>query len=712
MSSILAQIKTINTSTFAGTDPIHAAIYGTVIISLTDADTGNPVNGNNIVVDYNETLSGTTTAKTATIPGQSIIIYVGVIKDIANGIINYWTVTGQSDVPNPAPPVNQCDLKINYISVLKPESAPAAADAQISVNATSSYLPIQYSLDNITFQTNNVFTGLHGGGYTIYCKDANTVGCMATAQVTIPITQNLLAADPSVALTGSNTSRWNAAFNPVVFTYQRKDFEVTGVLIDSSNSNAKLNVNGDTSALAAAITANNNVISSAAAQGVTILNFTNYYVYVNAGPYIGTFLAVSADGSSITINMPYAGNGTGFVNSNQLKPYYKVLTNITYLDPLTNTFSTITSINRPDSTGITKADISNFLQSLLRAKDDSDYTQTNFRDSNLSASYTIQYAEQYDDITSTTGGTITSPYISIATPFYVMYTARQLQSKYGGNLAQYVPFPTAQQAAWVTEFTEPVYSNAYPFDLSFIYGEALAGLQLYYKITLLDINRQPLTTNAITSYLLNEDSSWLLNQDSSKLIIAQQNLVSTPIVEHIGLNRLLINQNFQLDAYYFTIALFYNDTDSNPIQITQLQTVRIDHTPDINSVYMRWIGLTGSWNYYRFIYNQEISLDVQTATIIKNFVSDWENQDVIEEVISKDAGQKIKLTAEDLSIADIKGLQSIKYSPKVQMMINASPVKWQTVVLNTATFSEYETLNGVAPFSITFNQPSINIQTQ
>ena len=144
----------------------------------------------------------------------------------------------------------------------------------------------------------------------------------------------------------------------------------------------------------------------------------------------------------------------------------------------------------------------------------------------------------------------------------------------------------------------------------------------------------------------------------------------------------------------------------------QDQLIRIDKSPDINSVYLRWVGLTGSWNYYRFIYNQEVSLDVQNATIIKNYVFDWENQDAIEEVIGKSAGQKIKVTAEDLSVADIKGLQSLKFSPKVQMLVSKSPVKWQTIVLNTATFSEYETLNGTAPFSVTFNLPSINIQTQ
>jgi hypothetical protein len=203
-----------------------------------------------------------------------------------------------------------------------------------------------------------------------------------------------------------------------------------------------------------------------------------------------------------------------------------------------------------------------------------------------------------------------------------------------------------------------------------------------------------------------------LNQDGSKLVIATQILTTTPLLNYLGLNRISINLAMPLEAYYFTLAVFYNDTNGNPVQLTQTQTIRVDHTPDINGVYMRWIGLTGSWNYYRFNYNQEISLDVQNATIIKNFVQNWQTQDGIEEVISKDAGQKMKLMAEDLSVADIKGLQSIKYSPKVQMLVNTNPVKWQTVVLNTATFSEYETVNGQAPFSITFNMPSINIQTQ
>jgi hypothetical protein len=676
-----------------------------VIVSIFLVDENNQaVNGDNIIVTYEQNLNGNITDSAVTIAGQGLVIYRGTY------VAGYsWKIISQSDNPNPEPPVVQCDLEISYINVDNPESSPGAFDAQITVNATSSYLPIQYSTDNVTFQTSNVFTGLQGGVADVYVKDANPTGCTAIQPVNIPVTKNLLVADPSVTLTGGNMSRWNAAFNPIVFTYQRKDFEVTGITADSTTGNAKVTINGDMSTISTAITTNQTVISNAAAQGITVINTLNIYVYLNAGAYAGVFTVIAADNTSLTLNTPYTANATGFININMLRPYYKVFTNITYTAPLTSTSTTITSVNRPNSAGITQADISNLLQSLLQAKDGSDYTQVNYPDTNLSASYTIQYAESYDD-GSATGKT--SAYITIAEPYYVLYTARQIQSKNGGNLAEYVPFPASQQAKWITDFTEPAYSNNYPYDISFIYGETLAGLQLYYQITLLDINRQPISGNALTSYLLNEDSSWLLNEDESKLVIASQNLANTSITEQTGLNRLLINTGFPDGAWYFTIALFFNDTNNTPIQVTQLQTVRIDRTPDINSVYLRWIGLTGSWNYYRFIYNQEISLDVQNATIIKNFVTDWENQDGVEEVISKDAGQKMKVTAEDLSINDIKGLQSIKYSPKVQLMLSANPVKWQTVVLNTATFSEYETINGVAPFSITFNMPSLNIQTQ
>ncbi len=707
--TIVANIAQANT-TVSGT-----RLSGDMVIYLYDAETGQPTNGNYVTVTFTQDIDGVISTQQVSIAGQSQVVYSGTLADNGSGdtegFFTRFQINSVSDVPDPAPPVNACNLVISYITVDKQESAPAAADAQITVKATSSYGPIMYSLDNITFQASPTFTGLTGCVKTVYVTDANS--CTATATVTVQTLNSLLTASPAVTLPGGNISRWNAAFNPVVFTYQRKDFEVTRVDPDTVSGNAIVSVNCDTSLIKTTLAANAQAKANAALLNVVLTNNNPVYIYISTSAYTGVYEVISiTDDGKVVINTPYLSTAVGFMNINLLRPYYQLRTQISYIDALTGRPNTITATNRPDNTGLVKADISNFLQSLLRAKDGSDFTQINYRDSNLSASYQIAYAEYWDGKLAS-GQSL--DYNTIADPYYVLYAAKQLGERYGGNLAAYVPFRTVVDdsllAKWITDFAEPAYSNGYPFDIGFIYSDDLIGLQLYCELTPLDINRNPLGGGPQTTTLLNDDGSWLLNQDGSKFIIAGQTVVNTPVPAQLGLNRLRINTNFDPEVYYFNLTLKYDD-GGTPRSITQTQTIRIDDAVDEQSVYLRWIGLSGSWNYYRFVYNQEVSLDVQNAVIIKNYVSDWENQDSIEEVIGKNAGQKVKVMAEDLSISDIKGLQSIKYSPKVQMLVNKNPVKWQTIVINTATYSEYETLNGQAPFSVTFNLPSINIQSQ
>jgi hypothetical protein len=664
-------------------------IYANVYIELFDTTTGQPANGNNIEVDYSTTFKGAVTVHTVSIPGQKLLVEQNALMieydDAGNVYEKQYAITRTGQMPAPAPPVSVCDIAINSINVDKPESAPGAADAQISINAFSSYLPIQYSLDNINFQLSNRFTGLTGGQKTVYVKDAGVLNCSTSKTVSVTTLNSLLVKEPSVTV-GSNISRWNAAFNPVVFTYQRKDFAVTNTNINSVDGKVKLFVNTNTS----------NVLK-------------DDMVYVDAGPYKGVFKVLQSGVNYLVIDTPYTSTAIGFININRLRPYYKVITEISYTD-VDGQAKIIRSNNRPNNAGLIKADIANFLQSMVQVKDTSNFTAANYRDNNLSASYQIKYAQQWDDPDN--GNEVMSAWVSIPHNYYVLYAAKQLGDAYGGNLAAYVPFINGQPPAkWLTDFAEPVYSNNFPFDIGFIYSEHLLGLDVYLELVLLDINRNPLDGSAQTSNLLNEDDSWLTNQDGNKLVITRPTTAAEPLLKQLGLNRLLIDSSFSPEAYYFTIALKYND-GGIPKQLTQTQTIRIEKHADDQSVYLRWIGLSGSWNYYRFVYNQEVSLDVQNAVIIKNYVSDWETQDGIEDVISKTAGQKVKVMAQDLSVADIKGLQSIKYSPKVQMLISKDPIKWQTIVINTATFSEYETINGQAPFSLTFNLPSINIQSQ
>ncbi|WP_114940451.1 hypothetical protein [Mucilaginibacter endophyticus] len=675
---------------------------GDVFISIIDADTRQPTNGNNCEVTYQRNQNGITNNYTVIVAGQSFPLYSGVIRDFEyspqGDMIrsDYVSFTLISVKAGNTPPVNPsvCDLKINYIDINKIESAPGAADAQITVHASSSFASISYSIDmGQNWQSSAVFTGLSGGLKHVMVKDSNPLGCTDTADVSIPTATNLLTGDPSVALPDGYVSRWNAAFNPIVFTYQRKDFTIKSITADSEKGYASISINANLN--------NTNTGLAKVKEGDKV------YLYTPA--YKGIYIVDKVIGiSTIVINTPFAGDDiTGFININSMYPYYELHTRITYTDPLTNASATIKSVNRPDNTGLIKADLSNFLQSLLRPFDGNNYNQIDYRDTNLCAEFTVEYAQHYDD-GSAEG--FTSNFNQIQHPYYVVYAAKQLGDKYGGNLAAYVP-DINSPAQWITDFKEPAYSAGYPFDIGFLYTGEMSTLQPYCQLTLLDINRNQLPGGSEPDYLQNEDNSWILNEDGSKFNIGNQTSFTMPLSGLGGLHRLVINANFPPEAYYFNLQIRY-DNENGSHSLTQLQTMRIDDAVDDNSVYLRWIGLSGAWNYYRFVFNQEISLDVQNAVIIKNFVQNWQSQQGIEEVISKSAGQKMKVMAEDLSVNDIRGLQSIKYSPKVQMLMNKNPVKWQTIVINTATYSEYETRNGQAPFSITFNMPSINIQTQ
>lgn len=661
---------------------------GAYYIQIVNAQ-GNLTNGNGVVVQYQQVLNGVPGAiQSVSIPGQEKKIYNGVIHNETTDV-NYILVNSAPPVPDdPTPNPSEPDLALQSIQVTQKADA-AGNNGKVKVNATSSNQPINYSIDGGAVNHTGLFTGVTAGLHTLTLTDASEAEIIQDFYV--DKAEALLFKDPALT-TGGYSSRWNAAFNPIVFEYHRKDFEVTAIAQDATTLKPKIDVNTDISAI---------VIGD--------------YVYLDAGltdgesTYKGAYKVLAKYSSNgIIIDADYVASDTlaGFMNSDTLRPYYKIVTRVKFVNPVTGRFETVEHTARPLITGVAKADISNLIQSVLKTSPDlSDYTQVNFRDMGLGISYQISYAEQWENSTPV--------YTEVNTPYYAIYSAKQLGEFGGGNLYDYVTQQGGGKLAkWLSDFTEPTYSQGSPFDLPFIYSEKVAGLDLFVKITALNINRQPLGDGEITTYLLNEDGSFLLQQDGYKFIIARQQLVNTPIVEHVGLNRLLINQDFGPQCYFLQVQLFYTDGEDNDIAVTQPIIVRVNQECTNNDVYLRWIGLNGSWNYYKFRYNQTVTLDVQNPVLVKRYVADWQNDETIEDVVSKDASQKVQVYADMIDKNDVDGLRSIKFSPKVQILTAKTPLKWQTIVVNTSTFNEYDTqISGGTDFSITFNKPSINIQT-
>lgn len=805
--------------------------FGQVSISIYDASTNLPTNGDNCTVFWNQNINGAISDESAVISGLSTPIYTGLIFDSASdGFFTHFTITGLEPGTGIPPDPAADDLRIVNI-ITTPESAIGAADGTITINATSSFPAINYSLDNSTFQSSNIFTGQLSGSGTAYVNDTN--GGDISSPYTIELLGNILATDPTVDLGNGNLSRWNAAFNPIWFKYQRQDFEVTSITLDTDTGNILVAINADMT---------NVKVKSVITTLYGDINSAGDFVYISTSKYGGSYEVLSKTAGTLVLNTPHTvDDTTGFININSLRQSYYIQTVITFVNQLTGKFATITSNNYPFPDGHCNVDLSSFLKSLLVVKDYSSYNLLNYRDLQLSASYTISYAEVW------TGNT--PVFASITRPYYVLFIARQLQQLGGGNMQEYVPYINGfQPAKWLTDFTRPVYNHLFPFDLGFIFSEYMVGLSPYYIVLLYDINMTLLSDQSVgDSFLLNEDGSFILQQDGGKFIIAEQSLVNYPIVEYVGLNRLLINFTPPSLCWYFSVQLKYdtggapaifnvalteatspdfidgngqlkingndvldiyssgsksfttaagsaysfqaiapgtsaaanpkirltitrtigagsttviydnqipaiaganmvktgiaqidatytvqittadtttpvtliNIADTTPVTVqtyplTVPQICRIDQNTTDRQVYLRWIGLLGTWEYYTFSYNQTKILEVFNTVTIKNFIVNWETTDTIIDVISKNANEKMTVYGENITFDDILAVRGLKTSPKSQIFIGpvVSGYNWLTINSGDATYTEIETRINAYSLAITFSLPEINLQFQ
>ena len=188
-------VATINQSCSGSQASTSFVIPGPAITTtVTNTSCGNNTGiinatGSGTTAPYTYSIDGITFQASGIFNGLGAGVYTVTVRD-ANGCKS----TASVNVLNSSGPA------LTYTST---HADCGNNNGSITASATGGTAPYTYSINGVTFQSGNFFTGLTGGNYTLTVKDAN--GCINAAVVSIsssPAPQ--LTAIPAAATCGSN----------------------------------------------------------------------------------------------------------------------------------------------------------------------------------------------------------------------------------------------------------------------------------------------------------------------------------------------------------------------------------------------------------------------------------------------------------------------------------------------------------------------------
>ena len=250
---------------------------------------------------------------------------------------------------------------------------------------------------------------------------------------------------PSTTISG-NTSKWNAAKNPIVYKMTRKDFAITAV----ANSGGALQ-----------ITVSANLTTLTTAQGGAVVIGSKLWVVTDNGVYNALYTVVSVTNAASSVVTFEASTftsaaTTGYINLMQRTNYRVQIGVYNAANTLLSTLS-----YSPDKSGALVIDVSTPLLNSLSVDNVADYV-AGFTTQDETTAY-VKFYIKYLEIWTSSAETETN---DSANQFFALYGARQIGDLYGGNLAEYVNYEDATPLAqFLTKFTRPSIWRGYPFSI-------------------------------------------------------------------------------------------------------------------------------------------------------------------------------------------------------------------------------------------------------
>lgn len=510
-------------------------------------------------------------------------------------------------------------------------------------------------------------------------------------------------------------SYWFAGDNPIVFECERQDAAVQ--MVYPINANA---------------------FFIQIASGITDSSQVGRSLYFNSNQYNGTYEILSVNtGSGVTlieVSGTYLGTtSNGFINLSADNYYVEfvatsVIDGSTYTDTIRLT---------PSANGTFNLDMSDIVVKYLANKNSRVYgSGVNNPDEPHTGYFTLKYRTVI-----TYNGTITSNYslVSGGNPFYFIKGALQFGAEYDSNLANYVPLwgnatlastepDVSNQAKFLTKFTKPIYNEGWPFDLSFIYSEALHGQQVQKVELFKDLNGNSVGAgssfadldsdgleyvnqlNLIGTYSVAVETLNIylrINNTGSDALTAPQTFTSRvrPLIETSAGNLVLpLTSAFAVDyadGYYEQFA-----SGATPdLIITEVLPIEVVQCDKTAPFYLCWLNKLGGYDYYMFEGDQDYKVNTKTTEQYEQYfdrlsVSERRSYD-----LSTDRVDSFTLYAESIPKAHLNGLLDLLTSSEVYKMEQDGTRK--RLLVKDGNFTPYSIESNVGTMTIDVEMPDV-----
>ncbi len=268
-------------------------VTATTVATACGASTGSiTILGTGGVAPYQHSINGAAFFATNIFNGLAAGNYVAYVRD-AGGCIGTVTVT----VAASAGPL---------ITAISTASSCTANTGTITATGTGGTAPLEYSIDGITYQPGNIFTGLAQGIYIVYVRDAN--GCIKTTTVTVANASGLALSVATISASCGNNGTITATATGGVAPLQ---YSINGTVYQASNIFNGLAPGTYTVYVR---DANNCIITKQAVVGVT--NALNLTAIVSLQATCASNNgAITATGSGGNAPLQYSINGTVYQTS-------------------------------------------------------------------------------------------------------------------------------------------------------------------------------------------------------------------------------------------------------------------------------------------------------------------------------------------------------------------------------------------------------------